>query len=74
MAELSFQELNFQIDGMHCDACVRRVRKALEAVPGTTVEEVRIGAARVHAPDETAGTERYLAAIRKAGFEAYLAQ
>jgi copper chaperone len=63
-------EFSFQIEGMHCGACVQRVTRALNAVPGTQVEAVRVGAARVHS-DETAA-DPYLAAIRKAGFEAHL--
>jgi copper chaperone len=65
-------ELLFQIDGMHCGACVQRVTRALSQVPGTQVNEVRVGAARVHG-DEPA-PDPYLAAIRKAGFEAHLVE
>lgn len=65
-------ELQFQIEGMHCGACVQRVTRALTQVPGTQVEEVRVGAARLRsdAPDPDA----YLTAIRKAGFEAHLVE
>lgn len=65
-------ELQFQIDGMHCGACVQRVNRALSQVPGTAVEEVRVGAARLHA--DTSSPDTYLAAIRKAGFEAHLVE
>jgi copper chaperone len=65
-------ELIFQINGMHCGACVQRVTRVLNQVPGTAVDEVRVGAARVHAA--TAEAEPYLAAIRKAGFEAHLVE
>jgi copper chaperone CopZ len=65
-------EMSFQIDGMHCGACVQRVTRALSQVPGTKVEEVRVGAARLHG-DEPA-PDPYLAAIRKAGFEAHLVE
>ena len=64
-------ELVFQIYGMHCGACVQRVTRALNQVPGTEVQEVRVGAARLMAP--TFDAEPYLAAVRKAGFEAHLA-
>ena len=67
-------ELNFQIEGMHCDACVRRVTRALEKVPGTEVEEVRVGAARVRAQGSDVEAQTYLTAIQNAGFEAHLAQ
>ena len=65
-------ELVFQIDGMHCGACVQRVTRALNQVPGTQVDEVRVGAARIHADAQAPDT--YLAAIRKAGFEGHLAE
>ena len=60
-------EITLQIDGMHCGACVRRVTQALQRVPGTVVEEVRIGAARVQSEDPTP----LLAAIAKAGYTAH---
>ena len=62
-------ELFFQIDGMHCGACVQRVTRVLNQVPGTKVDEVRVGAARLHT--DASSPETYLAAIRKAGFEAH---
>lgn len=65
-------ELTFQVDGMHCGACVQRVTRAIAQVPGTTVEEVRVGAARLQSESQAA--EPYLAAIRKAGFEAHLVE
>lgn len=65
-------ELLFQIDGMHCGACVQRVTRVLNQAPGTHVNEVRVGAARLHADTSTPDT--YLAAIRKAGFEAHLVE
>jgi copper chaperone len=66
------KEMSFQIDGMHCGACVQRVTRVLNQVPGTTVDEVRIGAARLRADEQA--PEAYLAAIRKAGFEAHLVE
>jgi copper chaperone CopZ len=65
-------ELLFQIDGMHCGACVQRVTRALSQVPGTQVDEVRVGAARLHS--ETPQPDAYLTAIRKAGFEAHVVE
>jgi copper chaperone len=66
------QELSFHIDGMHCGACVQRVTRALNQVPGTHVDEVRVGAARLQA--DASAPDAYLAAIRKAGFEAHLVE
>jgi copper chaperone len=44
---MSTSEITLRIDGMHCGACIRRVTQSLRSVPGTEVEEVRLGAARV---------------------------
>lgn len=57
--------MKIAIDGMHCDACVRRVRMALEKVPGAQVGDVKVGSAEVAGADSTA----ILEAIRKAGYE-----
>lgn len=65
-------EISLQIDGMHCGACVQRVTRALSQVPGTEVEEVRIGAARLKSGE--GGSEPYLSALRKAGYEARVAE
>jgi copper chaperone CopZ len=65
-------KLQFQIEGMHCGACVQRVTRVLNQVPGTQVEEVRVGAARLSA--ERSDAEPYLTAIRKAGFEAHVVE
>jgi copper chaperone CopZ len=66
------KELQFHVEGMHCGACVQRVTRALSQVPGTQVDEVRVGAARIHTAEQAA--DAYLAAIRKAGFEAHLVE
>jgi len=60
--------MKVQITGMHCQACVRRVQKALESVEGARVEKVEIGSAVV---DVGAALEPAVVdAIRKAGYEA----
>ena len=56
--------MKVSIDGMHCDACVRRVRKALEAVPGAVVNDVAIGLADIEGDKAL-----LIEAIRKAGYE-----
>jgi len=63
-------EFTLRIDGMHCGACVRRVSQALDAAPGVTVEEVRIGAARLSSKEDPLPIERAIAAIEKAGYKA----
>jgi len=63
------KEVTLRVENMHCGACVRRVTQALERVGGVTVNEVRIGAARVHASDELPETS-IVSAIEKAGYPA----
>ncbi|MEP7352517.1 MAG: heavy-metal-associated domain-containing protein [Acidobacteriota bacterium] len=60
--------MQLTIDGMHCDACVRRVRKALENLGDVPVEEVTVGSATVDATSEQ--VPAVLAAIQKAGYTA----
>jgi copper chaperone CopZ len=58
--------MKISIEGMHCQACVRRVEKALAAV--AKVESVEIGSASVSA--DTSHEQAVLDAVRKAGYEA----
>jgi copper chaperone len=59
--------ITLSIEGMHCDACVRRVGRALQGVLGTVVEEIRIGTARVQSED----LAPVLAALAGAGYRAH---
>jgi copper chaperone len=69
-------EIALRIDGMHCGSCVRRVGQALATVPGVTVNEVRVGAARFTAQHESGSGDNSIglaiAAIAKAGYAAHL--
>lgn len=62
----AFQTQVVAIDGMHCDACVRRVTHALDELPGVRVSSVTIGTAHVMA--EPPCEEEIRSAIQKAGF------
>lgn len=59
--------LDFQIEKMHCGACVRRVTQTLNAFPETHAESVAIGAARV---SSDAAPDQLLQALAEAGFPA----
>lgn len=59
--------MTIAINGMHCQACVRRVQKALEGVAGARVEKVDIGSAVVAIDAAQEGA--VLDAVRKAGYE-----
>ena len=67
-------EFTLQIDGMHCGSCVRRANQALASVQGVTVDEVRVGAARLTAIAEPAPVEQAIAALAKVGYTAHLEQ
>jgi copper chaperone len=67
-------EIILRIDGMHCGSCVRRVSQALASTEGITVNEVRVGAARLTPTAEPARVEQAIAALAKAGFPAHLEQ
>ena len=47
-------EITLRIDGMHCGSCIRRVSDALASTDGVQVKEVRLGAARLSAPEDPA--------------------
>ena len=68
--DTNVSDITLTIEGMHCGACVRRVTQALQRVPGTTVEEVRIGAARVQSEDPAP----LVAALAKAGYPSHAEQ
>jgi len=52
---------------MHCQACVQRVRKAIEKVEGVAIQQVEVGSAIV--ATEPAKESAVLEAVRKAGYE-----
>lgn len=59
--------MKLAIDGMHCQKCVERVRKAIERVEGARVENLEIGSATVTVEGE--GAARVVDAVRNAGYE-----
>ena len=67
-------EVTLRIDGMQCGSSIRRVTQALVATAGVEVEEVRIGAARLKAPDENSPVAAGNAALAKAEYSARLEQ
>ena len=59
---------NIQIDGMTCGSCVRRVRTALEKLPGVVVEDVNRKGARVQL--DGSDVEAVCRAVEEAGYRA----
>jgi copper chaperone len=57
--------LALRIDNMHCGACIRRVTMALNGLPDTHAEEVRVGSARVRT---TAAPAQIQQALTAAGY------
>ena len=60
------------IEGMHCDACVRRVTNALNGVEGVRVESVEVGSANVAFDGATIAPEQIVAAVNRIGFTAHI--
>jgi copper chaperone CopZ len=58
--------VSLKIEGMHCQACVTRVRRALEKAENVKVAEVAVGSATIETPDVDAA----IAAVGKAGYAA----
>jgi len=67
-------EFTLLIDGMHCGSCVRRVSQALASAQGITVNEVRVGAARLTSTADPAPVDLAIAALARAGYAAHLEQ
>jgi copper chaperone len=58
------------IEGMHCEACVRRVTAALGKMEGVQVNFVEVGSASVTFNPEHVTLEKIAGAVNKIGFEA----
>ncbi|HUY61738.1 MAG TPA: heavy metal translocating P-type ATPase, partial [Candidatus Dormibacteraeota bacterium] len=59
-----------EIEGMTCASCVRRVERALEAVPGVTAAVVNLATQRAEVlAGAPVATDRHLAAVRTAGYD-----
>ena len=54
--------LTLRIDHMHCGSCIRRVTQALNTLPGTHADEVRVGSARVRTSASPESIQQSLAA------------
>jgi len=65
-------EFTLRIDGMHCGSCIGRVSHALGSAPGVSVEEVRLGAARLNSTQAPPPVDAAIAALAKAGYTAHL--
>ncbi len=62
--------LRLAITGMNCDHCVRRVTKALGAVPGVTVRQATVGHATVDYDGQPQSLAAIVQAVDDAGYQA----
>jgi copper chaperone CopZ len=58
-----------QIEGMHCNACVRRVTLALTKLDGVDVHSVEIGSAQLQIDETKVSPKEVAAAIEAIGFK-----
>ena len=64
------ETLSLSIEGMSCGGCVGKVTAALKSVPGTTVEAVAVGSARVRFDPKKTTDSALIAAVNNTGFKA----
>jgi copper chaperone len=65
--------LRLSIDGMHCEACVRRVDAALQGLDGVKVERVAVGEAELSIDPTRADAETVARVVSDAGYPASIA-
>jgi copper ion binding protein len=58
-----------KIEGMSCQHCVMRVKKAIDGLPGVSNSEVAIGSAAVTFDENRLKPEDLKAAVEKAGYK-----
>ena len=62
--------IRLRVDGMHCDGCVRRVRKLLEMAGAREVNSVEIGSAEFSVAPGGPPVAEFTKALEDAGFQA----
>jgi copper chaperone len=67
-AEDAMKEQTVEIGGMTCGHCLRAVKDALSEMAGVTLEEVRLGSARVSYDEAQVKPDAIAEAIRDAGY------
>ncbi len=65
-------ETVIKIEGMSCEHCVMRVKKALDSIAGITEANVTIGSARIKYDESKVKMEDIYSAIEKAGYKVSL--
>ena len=60
--------LDVAVTGMHCDACVARLRNAVEALPGVEAVAARLGALRAEYYPQAVSRQGIVEAVRALGY------
>jgi copper chaperone len=61
-------DIDFKIEGMSCQHCVMRVKKAIDVLPGVSAAEVGVGTARISYDESKIEEKALREAIEKAGY------
>ena len=64
--------LALTIEGMHCEACVRRATAALQGVAGVQLDSVDVGSARMRFNPEQTTAGEIAGALDRIGFTAHV--
>ena len=67
------ENMTLQIDGMSCDHCVSRVKKALSGLEGVEVRKVEVGSAEMSYDPSRVAPDRILEAVDRIGFQPQVA-
>lgn len=68
LEEVGMAEVTLKIEGMSCQHCVMRVKKAVDGLGGVSKSDVNIGSAHVVYDDAKVKKEDIEAAVQKAGY------
>jgi copper chaperone len=66
---MNMTEAKIKIEGMSCQHCVMRVKKALDALQGVSKADVTVGEAVVGFDESKIKKENITTAIEKAGYK-----
>jgi copper chaperone CopZ len=66
------EKIEFKVEGMHCDGCVKSVTRMLNGIPGVESVDVSLaeGKANVGFDPARAAVADFKSAVEKAGFKA----